>query len=279
MKEFFRAKELLPGVFSIRGEAVARFLIMGQHYALLFDTGYGFGDLPRFVKSLTRLPLYVVNSHGHIDHAGANHQFEVPCYMHPADIEVYRKHQSQEFRTIGWQSLEKIQKIAFFWRVIIPKGYNKEQYLSNPVSERFLDAREGLEFDLGGVTLRVVEIPGHTAGSIGLYCPEKRLFFSGDGMNSGTWMFLPESTSLSVYLDSLKKAWSLDFDYLLTGHSTALAPKSVLADYIDVAENLDFEHGKPQGSNPFTPGVQYRICYSRKGGKKKGSLQISADKL
>ena len=96
--------------------------------------------------------------------------------MHPADMEVYRHHQTQNFRKAGWQALNKIQRIFFFWRLLIPKGYTQAQYLANPVSDNFLPVREGDAFDLGGVTLRVVEIPGHTPGSIGLLCPEKKLF-------------------------------------------------------------------------------------------------------
>ena len=59
MKPFFRKKQMMSGVYSIAGEAVIRYLIIGEHHALLFDTGYGFGDLASFVKSLTDLPLYV----------------------------------------------------------------------------------------------------------------------------------------------------------------------------------------------------------------------------
>lgn len=281
MKSFFRSKKLVPGVYGITGEAVAKFLIVGEHHALLFDTGYGFGNLKEYVKTLTDLPLYVVNSHGHVDHAGANYQFDTPCYMHPADWDIYKRHQSREFRVISWKTLDKVQKIFFFLRLIIPKGYTQEQYLSNPVADTFLPVKEGMSFDLGGVTLEAVEIPGHTPGSIGLYCPEKRLFFSGDGMNGGTWLFLPESTKLSVYLNSLKKVKQLGFDYLITGHSTALEPKPVLDEYIDVAENLDFANGKPQKPTQYTPDVHHRQCFSSKTARKKkrAFVQISADKL
>ena len=68
MKPFFRKKQMMSGVYSIAGEAVIRYLIIGEHHALLFDTGYGFGDLASFVKSLTDLPLYVVNSHIPLPH-------------------------------------------------------------------------------------------------------------------------------------------------------------------------------------------------------------------
>lgn len=281
MNSFFTAKEIMAGIYAIGGEAVVRYLILGEHHALLFDTGYGFGDISKFVKTLTDLPLYVVNSHGHVDHAGGNFYFDGPVYMHPADIEVYKRHQSREFRDITWQELRKMQRVFFFMGNIIPKRYDREVYLKGPVFDHFLPAEDGQTWDLGGMVLEAIEIPGHTPGSIGLYCRKKRLFFSGDGMNGSTWLFLPESCSLAVYLNSLKRVKQLDFDYMLGGHSMALEPKTTLDDYIDVAENLDFLHGKIMKPSSFAPEVEIRYCCSMKpaGNKKKASLQISADKL
>ena len=43
-------------------------LIIGEEKALLIDTGYGFGDLAAFVRTLTDKPLEVVLTHGHTDH-------------------------------------------------------------------------------------------------------------------------------------------------------------------------------------------------------------------
>ena len=69
----------------------------------------------------------------------------------------------------------------------------------------FIFVEEGHTFDLGGVTAEVVEIPGHTPGSIGLLVKEKRLFLASDGVNANTWLFLPESQKLSFYQETLKK--------------------------------------------------------------------------
>ena len=55
---------------------VASSLIIGKKKALLIDTGYGYGDLKAVVESLTDLPVQVVNTHCHLDHAGGNYQFQ-----------------------------------------------------------------------------------------------------------------------------------------------------------------------------------------------------------
>ncbi|WP_164860140.1 MBL fold metallo-hydrolase [Actinomyces wuliandei] len=67
-------------------------LVTGRQRALLVDTGYGVGDLAALVTSLTDLPLTVVLTHGHIDHAfGASGLTDV--HMHPADLPVLARHQ------------------------------------------------------------------------------------------------------------------------------------------------------------------------------------------
>ena len=72
-------------------------LIVGSHHALLFDTGYGYGDLRSVVQTITELPLYVVNSHGHVDHACGNASFG-GAYIHPLDMELCREHNGPEMR-------------------------------------------------------------------------------------------------------------------------------------------------------------------------------------
>ena len=65
------------------------YLIVGDERALLLDTGWGVGDLPALVASLTSLPLLVVNTHGHPDHTYGNGQF-AQVYIHPDDEPMAR---------------------------------------------------------------------------------------------------------------------------------------------------------------------------------------------
>lgn len=118
---------------------------------------------------------------------------------------------------------------------------------------------EGRVFDLGGRTLQVVELPGHTKGSIGLLCPEEKLLYVGDAINSSLWLFLEESEPLSVYRRTLEKAWGIDFEKIVMAHDFEMRPKAVLQDYMDVAENLDFEKGFPYTS-PVCKGEDVRQC-------------------
>lgn len=47
------------------------YLVIGRQRAILIDAGLGVGHLRAFVENLTSLPLTVLLTHGHIDHAPA----------------------------------------------------------------------------------------------------------------------------------------------------------------------------------------------------------------
>jgi hypothetical protein len=66
------------------GGFVNCYLLAGKTGALLIDTGIGAGRLRETVESLTKLPVTVVLTHGHCDHAGGTGWY--PSYfIHPAD--------------------------------------------------------------------------------------------------------------------------------------------------------------------------------------------------
>ncbi len=45
------------------------FLLVGREQALLIDSGYGLQNLPERIRQITNLPVTLVNTHGHLDHA------------------------------------------------------------------------------------------------------------------------------------------------------------------------------------------------------------------
>lgn len=174
-KRLFKVKKIMNNVFCISSSGVCMFLLVGEKHGLLFDTGYGFIDFQDVIRDITRLPIYAVNSHGHIDHTGGNHFFNNPVYIHKADLEVYRTHNSSHFRKLGLESVHRVQKLLF-WMKLAPKYLNEEAYISAKPIENFHFIEEGKAFDLGGMTAEVVEIPGHTPGSIGMLVKEKNCF-------------------------------------------------------------------------------------------------------
>jgi len=82
----FTTKAVADGAWYIQdSRGGVMYLVTGQERALLIDTGWGVGDLPALVSTLTTLPLWVVNTHGHRDHTSGNGQFP-EVYIHTADL-------------------------------------------------------------------------------------------------------------------------------------------------------------------------------------------------
>jgi len=171
------------------------YILRGSECAAVIDTCGGTDNFYNIVRSVTQLPLIVINTHGHGDHIGGNMYFS-EAYINQRDKEMYC-------------------------------GYFNDPEVEAEIKEKglapckALDIEDGDVFDLGGgVILEVVAVPGHTAGSICLLDREDRILFTGDSVNDMLWMQLDESLPISTLITSLSVLESRRdaFDYLLTGH-------------------------------------------------------------
>ncbi len=192
------------------GESSA-YLVRGRDKAVLIDTLNGVENLAELVATLTDRPVMVVNTHGHIDHIGCNHNFP-EAWIHRDDLNIYRQH---------FQFLRQGMKDG--GAPFLPTGDECKMHLIEP----------GTVLDLGGVTLEIVAIPGHTPGSIALLDRAARLLFTGDAINGQIWMQLDHSTKLATYLASLNALEPLRgaFDGMYGGHVGAAVPTPTA--YID----------------------------------------------
>jgi hydroxyacylglutathione hydrolase len=229
------------------------YLVAGRSGALLIDTGLGVARLAQFVGTLTALPVTVVNTHGHPDHAGGNGQFR-SVFAPPADFEAIRALATREART---QMLERTTRAA----PAAPDLLSAEEAARQPTAE-LVPVEDAHVFDLGGRKLEVIAQPGHTPGEIVLLDAANRLLFTGDNDNSLVWLFLPNSRPLEVYLESLRtlKRRDGEFETILPGHGTPL-PKSFLAEQIACVETILDGSCKDEPYQSFAGNA--RVC--RKG--------------
>lgn len=201
--ERIKTRQLNPHIFAMddAGESVG-YLVVGERKALVIDTMNGYEDVRAVARSVTDLPLMVVNTHGHCDHISGDIYFD-EVYIHPLDMELARQH----------AQFEELVRIM------------EERGLRMPPLRPI---RHGDVIDLGGLTVEVVHLPGHTQGSILLLLREDRVLFTGDAINTHLWLQLEESSSPLDYLHTLDGVMYLKdrADYILHGHLPQFLPIS-----------------------------------------------------
>ena len=170
MESKIKVKQLSEHIYAMDDAGATGYVVLGKEKALVIDTMNASDDLGAVVRSITNLPVMVVNTHGHVDHICGNIYFE-EAYLHPADFSLAKEHSSfPDF-------VEKCKKLG----------------LAMPP---FKEIQDKDVIDLGGATLEVIHLPGHTPGGICLLYREERVLFTGDGINCHLWMQLDHSLSL-----------------------------------------------------------------------------------
>lgn len=207
---------------------VCMYLVEGTERAVLLDTGFGFGDLRSYVDSLTQKPYVVALSHGHMDHAGGAGQFDT-VYLNQKDWELEKWHSTRERR---------------IWDVQhgpggMPDGVTEKDFLPSRTLP-YQNVDEGDDFDLGGVTVRPIAAPGHTAGSLIFLIPEDRIAIFGDACGEHTLLLFAESAPIADYRLGLLhvQSYADQFDVVLRNHGSFTSPKQILADNIELCEDI-----------------------------------------
>ena len=106
-----------------------------------------------------------------------------------------------------------------------------EQPRSGSLPGERVPVTEGDVIELGGRTVTVVELPGHTPGSIGLLDADARVLISGDTVQTGSIVMLgPERSieKLSESLQKLEEHWMDRFDTVWAAHGAFPLPASVI---------------------------------------------------
>ena len=226
-------------------------LVIGEEKALLFDTAYGFGNLPSEIRAITDKPLIVVDSHGHMDHTCGNYQFE-EVYLHPDDFMLCQNHNGVKRRQNNLNNLKNIGAV--------PENFDEEKYLHAGCGN-LKELHIGDVFDLGGVSLEVIKMTGHTMGSVGLLIRNWRILLVADATCPFVWLFLKESAPVSVYLKMLEEVLQLPFDHFLVGHGARLFPKSKMIEFYQIAKDIKLEDSVPVSFGGFEDETPY--CYTK----------------
>jgi hydroxyacylglutathione hydrolase len=136
-------------------------IINDQRECFIVDPGcYEKSELQELVDFVTKeqlVPKAILNTHCHIDHVLGNYAvkeyFNIPLYIHKIE-EPY---------------LKAVSSYA--------PNYGFVHYTATP-PDQFL--QEGEEIKLGQEVLKVLFVPGHSAGHVAFYNAEQGLCLSGD---------------------------------------------------------------------------------------------------
>jgi len=231
-REYFFIKPLGDEITLIKDlSGVHFYLVEGKEKAALIDTGTGIGNLREKVTELTKLPLIVLNTHGHVDHAGGDHNFD-EIWISEWDKNLLPLHGSLAYR-------KKFTEFFLKFSGKNPENFDESEFpVNSNIRYRFL--KENAVIDLGKRKLTCIPVPGHTQGSIGFLDSGARAFFAGDCGNPSTFLFCEDSTTIFEYRKSLVSLWDLQdkFDKYYIFHDFDSIPKTCITDLIECCDNI-----------------------------------------
>lgn len=194
----------------IEDQGVRFFLLTGTQKALLIDSGMNVHNAKEIAESITNLPISLLNTHADPDHIGSNGQFG-EFYMNP----------------------------------------NEEQNLrENGSKGKIIPVYEGTIIDLGERPLEIIELPGHTSGSIAVLDVKSRILISGDPIQDGHIFMFGVHRNMELYIESLEKLEKRSncFDYIFPSHGTLPVKPEIIGKLIEGAKEVlaGKIEGKPQ---------------------------------
>lgn len=142
------------------------FLVAGGDRAALLDSGMRTHNARDLAKGVTSLPLMLLHTHCDMDHVGSDAQFD-EVWVSPAEL-------------VHPQAPHDFSRIHPLW--------------------------DGDVVDLGGRELEVIELPGHTPGSLAFLDRSTGWLFSGDPIQRDGRIFcFGPMRSMAAYIHSLER--------------------------------------------------------------------------
>jgi len=212
-----------PNVFLVRDGAVSA----------LIDAG--FGDDESFEKRTAMLrelgaehPTYIIVTHHHYDHSSGAHRLReatgAKIVVHK-DEEALLLNPAEESGDMEIpEDRKEAREQARKWRAEAAKAVPDVRVADGEVLE------------VGGLRLRCVHAPGHTAGHLCVFLEGERVLFAGDNvLGVGTAAIgPPPHGDMAEYIRSLRKMQSLDAALLCPGHGPVVKePNRKIQELID----------------------------------------------
>jgi glyoxylase-like metal-dependent hydrolase (beta-lactamase superfamily II) len=237
--------QIAPRVSAIAGSSYPAYIVQGDAVSVMIDSGINH-LAPHYLAALTeffgdpgRLD-YLLLTHSHYDHAGSagylkRHLPGLKIAAHERVAALAQKESALE--TMNRLSLSHVELARF--------NPSAEDVALRPFTVDLV-LKEGDELDLGGLTCRVYEVPGHTRDSLAYYLPELGALFPGDAtgvMREGEsgWIQVAFVASYEDYVDSLRRMISLEPEMVCLAHNWVLTGADA-GRYLRRSLDLTFEY-------------------------------------
>jgi len=213
-------ENILPDIYLVgstelthNGDCQVFFVRTGPGRGVLIDAGAdpSAKGIIENLRTLNVRPTHIILTHGHIDHIGGayalKNYFEAEIIAHERDREVF-------------ESYQPVRSAAVFYGI----KYSPVE-VDRSINEDTVLTVDGMEF-------HIIEVPGHTPGSIAVYIDHngKRVLFGQDihGPFSESWGSDP-----ALHRHSLGKLLNLNADVLCEGHFGVIQPSEKVREYIE----------------------------------------------
>ncbi|MCP4381496.1 MAG: MBL fold metallo-hydrolase [Hyphomicrobiales bacterium] len=245
--------EIAPGIHRIETEVGGRvacvFLLRGENGAVLVDTGMNYAPDENILPYLAEIGCppedvrQVIITHCDFDHMGGgvalraalpNAQF----LCHPAeriesqDVEMLIAHRMGEFgRDHG-----------------MPDSDETLAWVRDNVSPTGIDGvlAGGEQIDLGGLTADILVLPGHSAGHLALYVPDRKVAIVADAVLGASLLFRDGSPAFpptyrypGQYAQTIDALERLPIDLMLTSHFDPMDKAATAAFLVETRDFMD----------------------------------------
>ncbi len=201
-------------------DAFPLYLVRGERGAALIETGISatVGEAMDQLEGLGVKPDFVVVTHPHGDHLTGLDRIRG---RFPA-IRVIAGKGAAAFLSHPWATEAIVAEDRHLGAALRARGYPAASPVSQvPLLDDGMTQSDGDELDLGGVTLRFLEVRGHAPGSLVVFVPAVRALLASDslGFPYPAGRFFPLFfTGYAEYMATLDRLASLHPAILGLGH-------------------------------------------------------------